>query len=91
VVGLNAARTFILAILVDPPDPPSRSTTALAYREDPLREPGRGHRTARQSGTARRRIKPIVADRIPLAEAREAHRLLEGGGIGGKMVLVTDG
>jgi hypothetical protein len=32
-----------------------------------------------------------VADRIPLAEAREAHRLLEGGGIGGKMVLVTDG
>jgi len=31
-----------------------------------------------------------VAERLPLAEARRAHELLEAGGIGGKIVLVTD-
>ena len=36
------------------------------------------------------RIKPVVAERIPLAEAARAHELLERGGCAGKMVLVTD-
>ena len=35
-------------------------------------------------------IRPVVAERLPLAEARRAHELLEAGGIGGKIVLVTD-
>jgi NADPH:quinone reductase-like Zn-dependent oxidoreductase len=36
------------------------------------------------------KIKPVVADRIPLAEAARAHELLEHGGYAGKVVLVTD-
>jgi NADPH:quinone reductase-like Zn-dependent oxidoreductase len=34
-------------------------------------------------------LRPVVAGRLPLAEAREAHELLEAGGVGGKIVLVT--
>lgn len=34
------------------------------------------------------KIKPIVAERIPLAEAARAHELLERGGYAGKVVLV---
>ncbi|MBX3024948.1 zinc-binding dehydrogenase [bacterium] len=37
------------------------------------------------------RIKPLVARRFPLAEARAAHELLGKGGITGKIVLVCDG
>jgi len=36
------------------------------------------------------KINPVVAERIPLAEAARAHQLLERGGIAGKLVLVTD-
>ncbi len=35
------------------------------------------------------KIKPIIAERIPLAEATRAHELLERGGYAGKVVLVT--
>ncbi len=35
------------------------------------------------------RIKPVVAERIPLAEATRAHELLERGGYAGKVVLVA--
>jgi NADPH2:quinone reductase len=35
------------------------------------------------------RIQPVVAARIPLAEAARAHELLERGGYAGKVVLVT--
>ena len=35
------------------------------------------------------RIKPVVAERIPLVEAARAHELLERGGYAGKVVLVT--
>jgi NADPH:quinone reductase-like Zn-dependent oxidoreductase len=34
-------------------------------------------------------IKPVVAERIPLAEAARAHELLESGRYAGKVVLVT--
>jgi NADPH:quinone reductase len=37
----------------------------------------------------KRRIKPLVAHRFPLAEARRAHELLGEGGVAGKLVLVT--
>lgn len=36
------------------------------------------------------RIKPVVAERIPLLEAARAHELLERGGYAGKVVLVTN-
>jgi NADPH:quinone reductase-like Zn-dependent oxidoreductase len=36
------------------------------------------------------KIKPLVAERIPLAEAPRAHELLERGGYAGKVVLVTE-
>ncbi len=37
-----------------------------------------------------RKIKPIIAQRFPLAEARQAHELLGRGGVTGKIVLVRD-
>src|SRR5215831_8458205 len=37
------------------------------------------------------KIEPIVAERIPLAEARHAHELLGKGGVTGKFVLVCKG
>jgi len=36
-------------------------------------------------------IKPVVARRFPLVEARKAHELLGQGGVIGKIVLVMDG
>jgi NADPH:quinone reductase len=38
-----------------------------------------------------RKIKPMIAQRFPLAEARHAHELLGGGGVIGKIVLVPNG
>ena len=35
-------------------------------------------------------LSPIVAERIPMAEASRAHELLERGGHVGKVVLITD-
>jgi NADPH2:quinone reductase len=35
-------------------------------------------------------IKPLIAQRFPLAGAREAHELLGSGGVTGKIVLVHD-
>jgi NADPH2:quinone reductase len=37
-----------------------------------------------------RKIKPLIAQRFPLAEARQAHELLGKGGVTGKFVLVAD-
>jgi NADPH:quinone reductase len=37
------------------------------------------------------KIKPLIAQRFPLAEARHAHELLGKGGVTGKIVLVLDG
>ena len=39
---------------------------------------------------AEEKIKPIVAERIPLHDAAQAHELLERGGYAGKVVLVTN-
>ncbi len=38
-----------------------------------------------------RKIAPVIARRLPFAEARRAHELLEKGGVVGKIVLVCDG
>ena len=37
------------------------------------------------------KIKPLIAQRFPLAEARQAHELLGKGGVTGKIVLVLKG
>jgi NADPH:quinone reductase-like Zn-dependent oxidoreductase len=37
------------------------------------------------------KIKPLIAQRLPLAEARHAHELLGQGGVTGKIVLVRNG
>jgi NADPH:quinone reductase-like Zn-dependent oxidoreductase len=37
------------------------------------------------------KIKPLIAERFPLAEARQAHELLGKGGVTGKIVLVSSG
>ena len=37
------------------------------------------------------KIKPLIAQRLPLAEARRAHELLGKGGVTGKIVLVCNG
>jgi NADPH2:quinone reductase len=37
------------------------------------------------------KIKPLIAQRFPLAESRQAHELLGQGGVTGKIVLVRDG
>jgi NADPH2:quinone reductase len=39
----------------------------------------------------RRKINPMIARRIPLAEARRAHELLGQGGVIGKIVLLCNG
>ena len=38
-----------------------------------------------------KKIQPIIAERLPLAEARHAHELLGQGGVAGKIVLVPKG
>lgn len=38
-----------------------------------------------------RKIRPLIARRLPLAEARQAHELLGRGGVTGKIVLVRNG
>jgi NADPH:quinone reductase-like Zn-dependent oxidoreductase len=38
-----------------------------------------------------KKIKPLIAERFPLTEARHAHELLGDGGVIGKIVLVSDG
>ena len=37
------------------------------------------------------KIKPLIAQRFPLAEAKDAHELLGKGGVTGKIVLVCNG
>ena len=37
------------------------------------------------------KIKPLIAQRFPLAEARRAQELLGSGGVTGKLVLVCNG
>ena len=38
-----------------------------------------------------KKIRPLIAQRLPLCEARQAHELLGGGGVIGKIVLIPNG
>lgn len=37
-----------------------------------------------------KKVRPLIAQRFPLVEARRAHELLASGGVTGKIVLVRD-
>jgi NADPH2:quinone reductase len=38
-----------------------------------------------------KKIKPLIAQRLPLTEAKRAHELLGKGGVAGKIVLMCNG
>ncbi len=38
-----------------------------------------------------KKIKPLIAERLPLCQARHAHELLGSGGVVGKIVLMPNG
>jgi len=38
-----------------------------------------------------KKIKPLIAERLPLCQARHAHELLGSGGVIGKIVLIPNG
>jgi NADPH:quinone reductase-like Zn-dependent oxidoreductase len=38
-----------------------------------------------------KKVKPLIAQRLPLSQARYAHELLGGGGVIGKIVLIPNG
>jgi len=46
---------------------------------------------ANQRILQQQKIKSLIAQRFPLAEARHVHELLERGGVIGKIVLVPNG
>jgi NADPH:quinone reductase-like Zn-dependent oxidoreductase len=68
-----------------PPNPPPESSqrfTALVVSFDRARL----ERFARELASKNRRMP--VAQRLPLAEVAQAHRLMEQGGVGGKILLL---
>jgi NADPH:quinone reductase-like Zn-dependent oxidoreductase len=77
--------------------PPSRLGTDL----DPLLTPQPHPRRARQDDGQRTRalaallagqsLRPVVSHLLPLSEAAQAHRILEGKHAGGKIVLTVSG
>jgi NADPH:quinone reductase-like Zn-dependent oxidoreductase len=78
-------RGVVASIAVPPPDPPPGATqrfTALVVRFDRARL----ERFARTMLATGRRMP--VARILPLTEVAQAHRLMEQGGVGGKIVLV---
>ena len=69
--------------------PVSGRRPAPAVGGGPGTRSGSGTTSARCSScSARRRIHPVVAERLPLTEARHAHELLESSADKGKLVLV---
>jgi NADPH:quinone reductase-like Zn-dependent oxidoreductase len=83
VIPLTVLMRTMLAILPDgkaAPLSPDLSKDNAWYRETLAKSLG---------WLAAGKIKPVVAERIPLAEAARAHELLERGGYAGKVVLVT--
>jgi len=78
---------FLLRLIPDGkqvPTPPTLGKFAKAHNEW-----YRETLTELLDSLAAGRIKPVVAERIPLAEAARAHELLERSGHAGKVVLVT--
>lgn len=85
---LSMLMTFLLGLVPDGRRVPSCPimATFAAGNHDWYRDTLAGLLASLAEGL----IAPIVAERIPLAEAARAHELLERGGPAGKVVLVTD-
>ncbi len=88
VAPFSMAMTFLLRLLPDGKRVP-RCPTLDKYAEA---NPGwyRTTLTELLDALAAHRLEPVIAQRIPLAEAARAHELLERGGHTGKVVLTTD-
>jgi NADPH:quinone reductase-like Zn-dependent oxidoreductase len=72
------------------------SVTAMGLRGRPVEGPNSkalvvaGVREEVWPMFADRRVKPIVHARFPLRDAAEAHRMLDAGGVVGKLLLVNE-
>ncbi len=84
---LSMLMVFLLKLIPDGKQVPTCPT--LGKFAHAHREWYRETLTALLDSLAAGRIKPVVAERIPLAEAARAHELLERSGHSGKVVLVT--
>jgi len=83
VIPLTLLMVFLLKLIPDgkqAPLAPNLGKDNAWYRET---------LTELLNSLAEGKIKPVVAERIPLLEAARAHELLERGGYAGKVVLVT--
>jgi len=88
VIPFTLMMQVILGLIPDSkqaPLMPDLGTVALAHN-DWYRET----LTELLDSLAEGRIRPVVAERIPLAEAARAHELLERGGHAGKVVLLAN-
>ena len=63
-------------------------TPSFPWVEAPAIRSGSGRTSARCSSCSVRQIHPVVAERLPLTDARRAHELLEESAAMGKLVLV---
>ena len=83
VIPLTVAMRTLLALIPDDKSAPLTSDLSKdnAWYRETL--------TELLDSLAAGKIKPVVAERFPLAEAARAHELLERGGYAGKVVLVT--
>ena len=84
---LSMAMTYLLKVVPDRKQVPVCATTDKHARKHPD-----WYRTTLQGlldSLANGNLKPVIAERVPLAEASRAHQLLESGHHHGKIVLVT--
>jgi NADPH2:quinone reductase len=87
VIPLSLLTVFLLKLIPDgkqaplSPDLSKYAPTHNAWYRETL--------TELLDSLAAGRIKPVVAERIPLVEAARAHELLERGGYAGKVVLIA--
>ncbi|MEM9610424.1 MAG: zinc-binding dehydrogenase [Actinomycetota bacterium] len=88
VAPLSMATAFALRLLPDGKRVP-RCPIVDEYAEA---HPGWYYSTLTEflDALAAGRLEPVIAERVPLAEAAKAHELLERGGQGGKVVLTTE-
>jgi NADPH:quinone reductase-like Zn-dependent oxidoreductase len=89
--GIKVIPLSLLMVVLLKLIPDGRRALLLPNAGDKVRSENDWYRdtlTGLMDHLAAGRLKPVVADRIPLAEATRAHEMLERGGVAGKLVLV---
>lgn len=76
---------IVATIAVPPPEPPASSTQRFCSLTVAFDRP-RLERFLREWAAGGKSVP--IAHRLPLADVAEAHRLMEGGGVGGKIILI---